>query len=112
MVPNYLSDEIQEVPTELELTVGLFSKTATMQEVGAAKSLSVRMSWSIFATVKAMSEYSGLSMNRTVLQLMRAGIEAVGEALPDADGRAIAEIKHRVLQELADAEHDGLQLED
>lgn len=112
MAPNYLTEEIDAVPTELELTVGLLAKSATMQEVGAAKSLSVRMPWPIFATVKAMAEYSGLSLNRVVLQLMRAGVEAVGEALPDADGRAIAEIKSRILREMADAEHDGLQLEE
>lgn len=111
MNQNYLIDEVMDIPTDVELTVGLLAKSARLSEVGAAKSITVRMPLVVFSTVKAMSEYSGQSLNRIIVQLIRSGIHVVGESIPDEDGQAIAEIRAKSLAQLL-AEFDGEQMED
>lgn len=95
-----MTDELNEKPTELEQTVGLLSKTARMQEVGAAHALSVRMPILVFATLKAMAEHSGQSINKIAVQILRVGIDSVSDALPDADANTIDKIRSRVLADL------------
>ena len=97
---NRLStDELNEMPTELEMTVGLLSKSATSQEVGAAVSMSVRLPLIVHSTLKAMAEHSGLSINRVAVQVLRVGIDAVGDALPAEDALSIESIRSRLIHE-------------
>lgn len=97
-------DELNAFPDELEQAVMLLAKSATMNEAGSAHGFSVRMPTIVYATVKAMAEHSGLSVNRVVVQILRVGIDAVGQALPGADAHAIADIRARMIRDLVEAE--------
>lgn len=88
------------IPTELEQTVSLIAKSAQLQEVGVTKALSVRMPAMLFASLKAIADHSGLSINRVAVQLMRVGLDAVSEALPQDDAIAIAERRSVILHDL------------
>lgn len=100
------------VPTELAQTVHLFSKRAQQEEVGAAKSLTTRMPILVYASIKAIAEHSGLSINRVMVQLLRVGLDAVAENLPEQDAQDIECLRSSILMEWADLEHDGEQVED
>lgn len=97
MNPLAIEDEI---PTELEQTVSLIAKSAQAQEVGVAKGLSVRMPAMLFASLKAIADHSGLSINRVAVQLLRVGLDAVSEALPQDDAISIAERRSVILHDL------------
>ena len=104
---NHLrTDELNEEPTELEQTVGLLSRSAQIQERGVAKSLSVRMPYTVYATLKAMADHSGQSINKIAIQILRVGIDAVVDALPAEDANAIAQIRSALFLELANASSD------
>lgn len=88
------------MPTELEQAVGLFSKRAEKEEVGVEKAISIRMPLNVYVCVKALSEHSGLSLNRTLNQLLRVAVDAVGEALPEEDAKEVERLRSRALSEL------------
>lgn len=92
------------MPTELEQAVSLFSKRSDQQEVGVEKAISVRVPWNVYVGVKALSEHSGMSLNRTLNQLLRVALDAVGDALPEEDSHEIEQIRSRVLSELIDGQ--------
>jgi len=100
------------MPTELAQTVSLFSKSGQQEEVGAAKSITTRMPVLVYASIKAISEHSGLSINRVMVQLLRVGLDAVGENLPSEDSAEIDARRRMILMEFADLEHDGEQVGD
>lgn len=100
------TDELNEEPTELEFTVGLLSRTAQLQERGVAKSLSVRMPYTVYATLKAMADHSGQSINKIAIQILRVGIDTVVDALPADDANDIAQIRSALFLELANASSD------
>lgn len=90
------------MPTELEQAVSLFSKRAEKEEIGVEKALSVRLPWHVYVGVKALSEHSGMSLNRTFNQLLRVALDAVGDALPEEDAQEIERLRSRALSELID----------
>ena len=97
MNPLFLEESF---PTELEQAVGLFSKRAQQDEMGAAKSMTVRVPWIVYASIKALSDHSGLSVNRVAVQLFRTGLEVVGENLPDEDAHQVESLRAAILAEL------------
>lgn len=111
---NYLAtDELNEMPSELEQTVSLLVKSGTQQEVGVSSALSLRLPLLVHSTLKAMAEHSGLSVNRVAVQILRVGIDAVGESLPDEDAQTISGIRDRLMFEaLHGNKFDNLRPED
>ena len=92
------------IPTELEQAVSLFSKRAEKEEVGVEKAISIRVPWNVYVGVKALSEHSGMSLNRTLNQLLRVAVDAVGVALPEEDAQEVERLRSRVLSELIDGQ--------
>ena len=71
--------------SEAEFLAGLVSKTAKIQEKSAARAMTNRIPVSDYFRIKALSDYSGLSINQTVVHLLRVGLEALADELPDDD---------------------------
>lgn len=90
----------EDIPTELEQTVSLIAKSLQKEEVGVIKALSIRMPLMVFASLKAIADHSGLSINRVAVQLMRVGLDAVSEALPPDDACEIADRRTAIIQEI------------
>jgi hypothetical protein len=97
------NDELNERPSELEQTVGMLAKTASMQEAGAAVPMSVRLPLYVHCQIKAMAEHSGHSINRIAIQVLRVGIDAITEALPEGDAIAIQKRANRLAHEAHEA---------
>lgn len=97
--------------TDLQETVALISKTAQIQERGVAKSLTVRMPLTVFNELKAMADYSGQSINRISVQLLRVGIEAVRDALPPEDARSVYDQFSSLCMDSAKSAADGKPFE-
>ena len=88
------------MPTELAQAVSLFSKRAEIEEVWAEKAISIRMPWNVYVCVKALSEHSGMSLNRTLNQLLRVAVDVVGEALPEEDAHEVELLRSKALTDL------------
>jgi hypothetical protein len=81
--------------SEAEFLAGLVSKTAKIQEKSAARAMTNRIPVSDYFRIKALSDYSGLSINQTVVHLLRVGLEALADELPDDDLQAVLELADR-----------------
>lgn len=84
----------------LEATISLFSKTATIQEIGMNVSTSVRIPAVAHATCKALSQHSAQSMNRVLVELLEVGLELVLEGMPDGDRDEVLKLRAPILHEL------------
>lgn len=83
-------------PSEVGFLAGLVSKTATIQEKGAAFALSIRLPMREYFIVKALAQRSGKSMNMMFVHLCRVGVEALYDELPAADAEAIRQEASRL----------------
>lgn len=86
---GFAQQEAPYRPTEVEFLAGLVSKTAKIQEKSAAWPMSIRVPVGDFSSVKALSEYSGKSMNTIAVHLIRVGLEALFDELPEDESAAI-----------------------
>lgn len=109
---HLMTEELNYTPTELEMTVSLLTRSGEHREIGASKSITLRLPWLVFASLKAMSEHSGQSLNKIAIQTLRVGIDALADALPDADASDIQHIRSRILGELMQAPESAEQLGD
>ncbi len=88
------------MPTELDQAVSLFSKRAEIEQEWVEKAISIRMPWNVYVCVKALSEHSGMSLNRTLNQLLRVAVDVVGEALPEEDAHEVELLRSKALTDL------------
>lgn len=109
---HLLTEELNYTPSELEMTLALLTKSGESKEIGASKSITLRLPWSVFASLKAMAEHSGHSVNKVTIQTLRVGIDALADALPEADASDIQRIRSRILSEMLDAPGPVEQLEE
>jgi hypothetical protein len=93
-----------EEPTSFDVLEGMISKTATTEYTGALRSISVRFPLVDYCTVEAMSQYSGQSKNKIVIQMVSVAIERLNQELPKADLKAIQAIRSKLIGEMLDAE--------
>lgn len=100
---HLLTEELNYTPSELEMTLALLTKSGESKELGASKSITLRLPWSVIASLKAMAEHSGQSVNKIAIQTLRVGIDALADALPEADAAGIQHIRSRILCELLNA---------
>lgn len=96
VIPIPAHEESAPRLSQAEFLASLVSKTAKTQERAAARAMTNRIPASDYCRVKALSDYSGLSMNQTVTHLLRVGLEALTEALPPSDYEAVSELSSRV----------------
>ncbi len=79
------TDEDDFRPNQLEFLTDLVSRTGSIREVSAARPMTIRVPLSDFFRIKAIAEYSGLSMNQISVHLFRAAIEALAGELRPAE---------------------------
>lgn len=76
-----------EAPTRLEMAVALFTRTATSEALGSVHARSVRIPSIENVTIEALAQYSGLSVNKVIVQLLEVALDEVFQAM-GADQRA------------------------
>jgi len=106
------TDELNETPDELEHTVALICKSANQSESGVAHAMTLRVPTFAYATTRAMAEYSGNSINKIALQLLRVGIDAVLEELPADEAHAIHALRSEIIREVMHPGQTRLSLGD
>ena len=90
VIPPIDDDDFR--PTELECLAALVSKTGSIREFSAARPMTIRVPLHDFFRIKALADYSGLSMNQISVHLFRAALEALAAELPSADSESVRKL--------------------
>lgn len=98
---------MNEEITRLDTAVSLFSKTATIEDIGILAASTVRMPIIAHCTCKAIAQYSGQTLNRVLVELIEVGLEEVLLNLPTEDKEAILAIRSPLLHEALKTEHQN-----
>ncbi len=88
---------MNEEITNLDVAVSLFSKSGSIEEMGLSVSTTARLPIGIHSECKAISQYSGHSLNRVLIQLVTVGLDAVMSNLPEADAKAIINLQNNII---------------
>ena len=99
-LPLFQSEE----PTSFDILEGMISKTSTTEYTGALRAVSVRFPLVDYCTVEAMSQYSGQSKNKIVVQMVAAAVERLNQELSKSDVKAIQAIRSKLIGEMLDSE--------
>lgn len=80
-VPTYIAgatlDTYDEMPTRLEMAISLFTRTGSSEAHGGVHARSVRIPTIEHVTIDALAEYSGLSANKVIVQLLEVALDEV-----------------------------------
>lgn len=95
-----------EPPSNLEMFVGMVSKTADEQASGWLKSITIRMPMVTALTFEAIASYSGQSRNKLMVKALETALDLLWEQLPEVER---AELEHRRSDLLAQAMSEGVK---
>lgn len=87
-----------EPPTKLETLVDLVSKNATSDAVGSVHPISVRIPSVPFTTLQAIAYHSGMSMNKTIVNLLDVALDVLWQALGEEDRAEISALRSGYLR--------------
>jgi hypothetical protein len=82
-----------EIPTKLEMFVSQVTRSGTVTSVGSVHAQSVRIPTDQMSYVQAIAKHSGMSINKTIVQLLEIAIDAAHQALPAKDKKAIMKLQ-------------------
>lgn len=92
-----------EPPTKLEALVALVSKTAKSEAVGSVHPISVRVPSIPFVTIQAVSQHSGMSINKVIVALLDVGLDELWQGLDQEECDAISTIRSGLLAQMFDS---------
>lgn len=97
-----------EAVTSLDVLVGMISRHADVEHVGAISSVTVRMPLVLACTFDAMAQFSGQSRNRILCHALEVAADELYSALPDADLNQINAIRSDLLRKrVIEMEHES-----
>lgn len=97
-----------EPPTKLEMLVALVSKTAKSDAYGSVHPLSVRVPSVPFATIQAISQHSGMSMNKVICALLDVALDELWGGLSEEDCEPIAVLRSTILRDIMTGERGNI----
>lgn len=80
-VPTATLDSYDELPSRLEMAIALFTRTATSEMHGGVHARSVRIPTIEHVTIDALAEFSGLSSNKVIVQLLQVALDEVAQGM-------------------------------
>lgn len=86
-----------EPPTKVEILVSLVSKTAKSESVGSVHPISVRLPTIPFATIQAVAQHSGMSMNKVIVALLDVGLDELWQGLDQEECNQISALRSSFL---------------
>lgn len=95
-----------EVPTRLEMALALFTRTGTSEGIGSVHSRSVRIPTIANYTIEALAEYSGLSVNKVIVQLLEVALDEVCQGMTEEQRTGLFAIRSKHLSKELDK--DGI----
>jgi hypothetical protein len=97
--PTYI-DSYNEMPTRLEMAIGMFTRTATSDAQGSVHARSVRIPTIENLTIDALAKYSGLSANKVICQLLEVALDEVFQGFTDEQRQEVFDIRRQMLKAL------------
>ena len=96
---NYKLTSYHEMPSRLEMAVGLFTNKATSESIGAVRAYSIRVPLLEDATIKALHVYSNQAQNKVIVQLLQVALDEVFQAMDEKDRDEIFKLRAGFLGE-------------
>lgn len=90
----------QEPPTRLEMAISLLTKQGTSDAVGVVHARSIRIPTIENMTIDALAQYSGLSANKVICQLLEVALDEVFQGMSDQHRSEIFAIRGKLLKAL------------
>ena len=82
--------EEQEDVTKLDILVSMLANSGKSQYSGGVHAITVRIPTVQMAWLQAFSKHSGMSLNKTIAEVLEVGIDLAVANLPKKDFRAIS----------------------
>jgi hypothetical protein len=82
-----------EMPSKLEMAIGLFQKLGTSEGMGSVHPISVRIPTIEYASIQAMSKHAGISVNKVIVELLQVALDEVWQGLNDENRRNLVAIR-------------------
>ena len=95
-------DSYNELPSRLEMAIALFTKTATSDGFGSVHARSVRIPTIENVTIDALAEYSGLSANKVICQLLEVALDEVFQGMTEQQRGDVFKIRSKHLGKVVD----------
>lgn len=78
-----------ETQTPLDILLGMVSKSLEETEIGCLLSLTIRTPISEACFIDALAAHSGQSRNKIAVQIIKTGLHALWQELPDDERREL-----------------------
>lgn len=95
-----------EAPSRLEMAIAMFTRQASSEGVGSVHARSVRIPTIENVTVEALAQYSGLSVNKVICQLLDVALDEVFQGFTDEQRKEVFAIRSRLFKTLMDEKGD------
>ena len=86
-----------ELPTNLDMLVGMVRKTADEQSSAWLQSITIRMPMVVFTTLEALATYSGQSRNKLIVKSLESAFDHIWEQLPEDERMEIESLRSTIL---------------
>jgi signal transduction protein with GAF and PtsI domain len=94
-----------EMPSRLDMAISLFTRKGTSDTVGSVHARSIRVPTIENVTIEALAQYSGLSVNKVICQLLEVALEEVFMAMPEDQREELIKTRSAILR--ANMDKDG-----
>ena len=94
--------QYDEPPTKLEMVLALFQRQGKSEGVGSVHPISVRIPTIPFTTIQALAEHSGLSVNKTICELVDVALAEIWQGMDEENQEAVSAIRSRIIGQLID----------
>jgi hypothetical protein len=86
-----------EAPSRLDMAIALFTRTGTSEAHGGVHARSVRIPTIEHVTIDALAEYSGLSANKVIVQLLEVALDEVTSGMTNEQRGELFAIRSKIL---------------
>lgn len=86
-----------EAPSNMDMLLGMVSKTADENTSAWIQPLTVRMPVILATTLDALAKYSGQSRNKLAVKALESAMDTLWEQLPEADRTEIEAIRAELI---------------
>lgn len=91
-----------DAPTRLDMAVALFTRTGTSEASGSVHARSVRIPSIENVTIDALAQYSGLSANKVIVQLLEVALDEVFQAMTAEQRAEVFAKRGLLMREMCD----------
>lgn len=93
----------QDVPTRLEMAIALFTRNATSEAQSNVHARSIRIPSIENLTIEALAKYSGLSVNKVIVQLLEVALDEVFTGMDSKQRAELFAIRGQMMKDLIPA---------